>query len=97
MTCKNCARYICVNDDLERIPGDPNWCFYKDDSPCPTLERDCKGFKQKTNEDVFRSLTTEKLAEQIYWLRLDALRLEGFEGQIETKEEILEWLREAAE
>ena len=50
--------------------------------------------KPMTNADRIRSLSDEELAEQLYLLRLDALRLEGFEGFIETKDEVLEWLKE---
>jgi hypothetical protein len=49
-----------------------------------------------TNADRIRSMSDEELAEQLYLLRLDALRLEGFEGFIETKDEVLEWLKEEA-
>lgn len=49
-----------------------------------------------TNADRIRAMSDEKLAEQLYLLRLDALRLEGFEGFIETKDEVLEWLKEEA-
>ena len=57
----------------------------------------CHGFVAKTNADRIRSLSDEELATVLYLLRLDALQLEGFEGTIETKEEVLEWLREEAD
>ena len=62
MKCKNCARYVCVNDDNERILGKPNWCFYLSDSPCPDLERDCKAFIPLRNADRIRAMTDEELA-----------------------------------
>ena len=64
----------------------------------PTTEKVCDGYMHTTtNADRIRSLSDEELAEQLYLLRLDALRLEGFEGFIETKDEVLEWLKEEAE
>jgi len=50
--------------------------------------------KPPTNADRIRVMTDEELAEQLYLLRLDALRLEGYEGFIETKDEVLDWLKE---
>ena len=50
--------------------------------------------KPITNADRIRAMSDEELAEQLYLLRLDALRLEGFEGFIEAKDEVLEWLKE---
>ena len=68
-------------------PGNCHGCF------------EGSNFRSKpiTNADRIRSLSDEELAEQLYLLRLDALRLEGFEGFIETKDEVLEWLKEEAE
>lgn len=51
---------------------------------------------KKTNADRIRAMTDEELAEELYLLRLDALRIEGFDGFIETKDEILDWLKEEA-
>ena len=50
--------------------------------------------KTMTNADRIRAMTDEELAFQLYLLRLDALRLEGYEGFIETKDEVLDWLKE---
>ena len=57
---------------------------------------ECRMYVGKTNADRIRAMTDEELAEQLYFLRLDALRLEGFEGFIETKDEVLDWLRQEA-
>ena len=53
--------------------------------------------KKMTNADRIRAMTDEELATELYLLRLDALQLEGFEGTIETKEEVLEWLKKEVE
>lgn len=53
--------------------------------------------KPMTNADRIRAMTDEELAAQLYLLRLDALRLEGYEGFIETKDEVLDWLKEEIE
>ena len=53
--------------------------------------------KAETKADRIRAMSDEELAKTIYWLRLDALRLEGFEGQIETTGEILDWLKSPVE
>ena len=60
------------------------------------VEEDCGLFVKKpmTNADRIRAMTDEELTEELYLLRLDALRLEGYEGSIETKDEILDWLKE---
>lgn len=50
--------------------------------------------KPTTNGDRIRAMTDEELALQLYLLRLDALRLEGYEGFIETKDEVLDWLKQ---
>ena len=56
-----------------------------------------KSYKPMTNADRIRAMTDEELAEQLYLLRLDALRLEGYEGFIETQDEVLDWLKEEAD
>ena len=48
----------------------------------------------KTNYDALHGMGIVNLAHELYALRLDALHIEGFEGQIETVDEILEWLKE---
>ena len=60
------------------------------------VDEDCGIFVKKsmTNADRIRTMSDEELAEQLYLLRLDALRLEGYEGFIETKDEVLDWLKE---
>lgn len=60
-----------------------SWCVQ---GPCKE--------EKPSNADRIRAMTDEELAEQLYLLRLDALRLEGYEGFIETKDEILDWLKE---
>lgn len=62
MKCKNCVRYVHLNDDGERTIGTPNWCFYLNDSPDEEMERDCKVFKSLTNADHIRQMTDEDLA-----------------------------------
>ena len=52
----------------------------------------CKDEKP-SNGDLIRAMTDEEMAEHLYLLRIDALRLEGYEGFIETKDEILDWLK----
>lgn len=63
MKCKNCVRHIHLNDDGERTPGTPNWCFYLNDSPDEEIERDCAAFKPITNYDRIISGTPEEMAE----------------------------------
>lgn len=76
--------------------------FHKEDGFCEKFSDDrCKSYcvmgpcqyAIPSNADRIRGMTDEELAQTLYWLRLDALRLEGFEGQIETTDEILEWLK----
>ena len=61
---------------------------------CPVCGAKMRVGTDMTNADRIRTMTDEELAEQLYLLRLDALRLEGYEGFIETKDEILDWLKE---
>ena len=61
---------------------------------CPNCGAEMRVRTDMTNADRIRAMTDDELAEQLYLLRLDALRLEGYEGFIETKEEILDWLKE---
>ena len=63
------------------------------------VDEDCGLFVKKpmTNADRIRAMTDEELAEELYLLRLDALRLEGYDGFIETKDEILDWLKEGVD
>lgn len=63
-----------------------SWCVL---SPCE--------YEKPSNADLIRAMPDEELAEQLYLLRLDALRLEGYEGFIETKDEVLDWLKEAVD
>ena len=86
--CKNCYHYGRVHK---------NWCIPKVDSTDKDIIRDCQFFIKKTNADRIRAMSDEELALQLYLLRLDALHLEGFDGFIETKDEILEWLKEEVE
>lgn len=65
MKCKNCVRYVHLNDDGERTAGTPNWCFYLSDSPNEELERDCMVFKPLTNADRIRAMTDEELAQTL--------------------------------
>lgn len=58
---------------------------------------DGSGYTRPSNADRIRAMTDEELSQVIYLLRLNALRLEGFEGEIETKEEVLDWLRGEAD
>ncbi len=60
-----------------------SWCVQ---GPCQ--------YEKPSNADRIRAMSDEELAEQLYLLRLDALRLEGYDGFIETKDEILDWLKE---
>lgn len=60
-----------------------SWCVL---GPCE--------YEKPSNADRIRAMSDEELAEQLYLLRLDALRLEGYDGFIETKDEILDWLKE---
>ena len=70
---------------------------YKKSCTGGLAKEQCEKIKlPQTNADRIRSMTDEELAEQLYLLRLDALRLEGFEGFIETKDEVLDWLKEEA-
>lgn len=73
MKCKNCARYVHVNEDNERTVGKPNWCFYISDSPCADLECDCKAFTPLRNADRFRAMTDEELAEELFRRDLDVI------------------------
>ena len=61
---------------------------------CPNCGAEMRVETDMTNADRIRAMTDGELAEQLYLLRLDALRLEGYEGFIETKDEVLEWLKE---
>lgn len=79
----------------ENVVHDPMHPYFE-----PTRSRmKCKEYRTKpvTNADRIRAMTDEELALQLYLLRLDALHLEGFDGQIETKEEVLDWLRQEVE
>lgn len=60
-----------------------SWCVQ---GPCE--------YEKPSNADCIRAMSDEELAEQLFLLRLDALRLEGYDGFIETKDEILDWLKE---
>ena len=62
MRCRNCVRFVCVDDDCEITLGKPNWCFYRSDSPDPDLERECSVFRPLTRADRFRRMTDERLA-----------------------------------
>ena len=64
---------------------------------CPVCGAEMRVGTDMTNADRIRAMTDEELAEQLYLLRLDALRLEGYEGFIETKDEVLDWLKEEVE
>lgn len=74
------------------------WCTCTRDK-CSDECKTYRKYKPKptTNADRIRAMTDEELAEQLYLLRLDALRLEGYDGFIETKDEILDWLKEEAD
>lgn len=104
MKCKNCARFVHVNEDNERTTGKPNWCFYLEDSPCEDLERECKAFTPLRNADRIRSMTDEELAEWLdnefgkcEWCDVDSL----LEGECEARDDcklcILDWMRQEVE
>ena len=63
---------------------------------CPVCGKPSTIGNPMTNADHIRAMTDEEMAEQLYLLRLDALRLEGYDGFIETKDEILDWLKQKA-
>ena len=92
MKCKNCVRYVHLNDDGERTIGTPNWCFYLSDSPNEELERDCIAFKSLTNADRIRAMTDEELADWIVEIELQADCLGGTFGA----EYWLDWLKQEA-
>ena len=72
MKCINCARFVRINEDGERVPGIPNWCFYKADSPDENMERDCIAFVSKTNGDRVRTMSDEWLANFVAFVSQDA-------------------------
>lgn len=81
---RNCS--MCkINSQCER-----RWKGIDDPTSCVSFT------PIKTNYDNIMHMSIEELAEEIYLLRLDAIRIEGFEGFIETKEEVLDWLKEEA-
>ena len=90
--CSNCGW-------LEVNPSGAMFCGYSDKRTWE--DESCLAWKDKdepqTNADRIRQMSDEELAQTLYWLRLDALRLEGFEGQIETTDEILDWLKAPVE
>lgn len=69
-------------------------CEYPENSDDPPTKYEPKDM---TNGDRIRSMSDEELADRFYFLRRDALRLEGFEGLIETRDEVLDWLKEASD
>ena len=91
--CENCAYVVRLQE--------PNYGMFCQRYGMVTHAL-CGHWKQQittktTNADHIRNMSDEELALQLYLLRLDALRLEGFDGFIETKDEILEWLKEEVE
>lgn len=79
----NCTGKRCI---MQFDKVDPSTC--KCVSYCP------QATPPMTNGDRIRSMSDEELADRFYFLRCDALRLEGFEGLIETRDEVLDWLKQ---
>lgn len=88
MKCKNCVRYVHVNEDNERTVGKPNWCFYISDSPCPDLERECGAFTPLRNADRIRAMSDEELAKMLFSLQVQT----DVRGGIQSVEDWMKYL-----
>ncbi len=94
--CRNCVRFVHLNDDGEKTLGRGNWCCYIGDSPDEDLERECCAFRPQTNANRIRAMSDEELAE---WLGLKVSACNGNEkcGDDYTCDACwLEWLKREA-